>query len=75
MFIDNNLYAIHKDKKTHIKGYLDDYVLLITALLNFLSIQWDKNIFNMCISLSTLLIKKFNILIILLSLIQSHYMK
>ncbi len=59
MFIDNNLYAIHKDKKTHIKGYLDDYVLLINALLNFLSIQWDKNIFNMCISLSNLLIKKF----------------
>ena len=40
------LNATYKNGKSHIDAYLDDYVFLINAILNFLSLKWNDKLFN-----------------------------
>jgi hypothetical protein len=37
---DGRLYATHKDGRSHVAAYLDDYVLLADALLELLQVRW-----------------------------------
>ena len=60
MLFENGLNATYKDGKSHINAYLDDYSFLIKAILNFISIKWDRKLFEKAILLSDLLIEKFS---------------
>ena len=37
---DGRLYATHKDGRSHLAAYLDDYVFLADALLELLQVRW-----------------------------------
>jgi len=53
------LNATYKNGKSHIDAYLDDYVFLINAILNFLSLKWNDKLFKKIIVLADVLIDKF----------------
>ncbi len=40
MFKNKRLYATHKDGKTHLMAYLDDYAFMLDALLESLQTRW-----------------------------------
>tara|TARA_B100001769_G_C21924367_1_gene498382 strand:- start:144 stop:839 length:696 start_codon:yes stop_codon:yes gene_type:complete len=59
MLDKNKLNATYKNGRSHINAYLDDYVFLINAVLNFLSLKWDDALFKKVITLADVLIEKF----------------
>ena len=59
MLDKTKLNATYKNGKSHIDAYLDDYVFLINAILNFLSIKWNDKLFEKVIVLADVLIEKF----------------
>ena len=59
MLDKNILNATYKDGKSHINAYLDDYTFLINAILNFLSIKWNDELFKKVILLANELMDKF----------------
>lgn len=43
MFKKKRLYATHKDGKTHLMAYLDDYAFMLDALIESLQTQWRNS--------------------------------
>ena len=56
---DNRLLAVHKDGVSHQNAYLDDYVLLIHALLEMLQARWDSDHLRWALELAEVLLEYF----------------
>ena len=56
---DNRLLAVHKDGVSHQNAYLDDYVLLIQALLEMLQARWDSDHLRWALELAETLLEYF----------------
>ncbi len=59
MWIDHRLLATSKDGKSHLNAYLDDYALLIDALLELLQARWDSRDLDFAIELADILLDHF----------------
>lgn len=59
MLSNGRLLATHKDGKTHLNAYLDDYVLIIDAALELLQTRWDSSQLNLAITLTDTLLTHF----------------
>ena len=59
MWHEDRLYASHKDGKSNLNAYLDDYAYLIDAIMTILSIRWDTKWLNFAQDLSTVLLDQF----------------
>ena len=53
------LYATHKDGKTHLNAYLDDYVFVIDAILELLQLRWRDGDLDFAIALTECLLNHF----------------
>ncbi len=56
---NGRLLATHKDGKTHLNAYLDDYVLLIDAALELLQTRWRTSHLNLATTLADKLLAHF----------------
>jgi uncharacterized protein YyaL (SSP411 family) len=56
---EQRLMATHKDGKTHLNAYLDDYAYLIDAILEFLQYRWNSEYLNFACSLADTLLAQF----------------
>jgi len=59
MFEDGRLFATHKDGKSHLNAYLDDYAFLLDALLELLQTNWNERYLNFAIELADALLEHF----------------
>jgi uncharacterized protein YyaL (SSP411 family) len=59
MFKDGRLLATHKDGKSHLMAYLDDYAFLLDALLELLQAKWNEEHLNFAIELADALLEHF----------------
>ena len=53
------LLATHKDGKSHLNAYLDDYAFLLSALIELLQSQWDNELLDWATQIADALIEKF----------------
>ena len=51
--------ATHREGKSHLNAYLDDYAYLIDAILALLQCRWDKDWLDMAIQLADQLLASF----------------
>ncbi|MDH5518501.1 MAG: thioredoxin domain-containing protein [Gammaproteobacteria bacterium] len=64
-FINNQLwdgtqlFASHKDGKSHLNGYLDDYAFLLDAALELLQAEWQSSILYFATQLADKLLTEF----------------
>ncbi len=56
---DGRLLATYKDGKAHLSAYLDDYVFLIDAILEFCQTRWRDGDLNFAIELADVVLKHF----------------
>ncbi len=56
---DNRLMATHKDGKTHLNAYLDDYAYLIEAVLELLQYEWRSKDIDFACKLADVLLDQF----------------
>lgn len=59
MFKNGRLFATHKDGKSHLKAYLDDYAFLLDALLELLQASWNERYLEFAIELADALLEHF----------------
>ncbi len=59
MWRDGRLLATYKDGKAHLNAYLDDYALLLDALLELLQTRWRRTDLDMAIALAEVLLRQF----------------
>ncbi|MFV1982825.1 MAG: thioredoxin domain-containing protein [Thiohalomonadales bacterium] len=59
MFRNKRLYATHKDGKSHIMAYLDDYAFMLDALIESLQTQWRNNDLLFAIDLADTMLEFF----------------
>jgi hypothetical protein len=59
MFKDGRLLATHKDGKSHLMAYLDDYAFLLDALLELLQARWNEDYLVFAIQLADALLDQF----------------
>ena len=59
MFKDGRLFATHKDGKSHLNAYLDDYAFLLDALLELLQANWNERYLEFAIELADALREHF----------------
>ena len=59
LWINQHLLATHKDGKSHLNAYLDDYAYLLLALIETLQYKWNKQYFNWAVELADALINNF----------------
>ncbi|VAW97867.1 Uncharacterized protein YyaL [hydrothermal vent metagenome] len=59
LFKNKRLFATHKNGKTHIMAYLDDYAFMLEALIESLQTQWRNNDLKFAIELADSLIEFF----------------
>ncbi|RTZ59241.1 MAG: thioredoxin domain-containing protein [Gammaproteobacteria bacterium] len=59
MLSNGRLLATHKDGKTHLNAYVDDYVLLIDAALELLQTRWQTSHLNLATTLADKLLGHF----------------
>ena len=52
MWRDGRLYATHKDGRSHVAAYLDDYVFLADALLELLQVRWRAADLELAVALT-----------------------
>jgi uncharacterized protein YyaL (SSP411 family) len=50
MYVDGRLLATHKDGRSHLMAYLDDYAFMLDALLELLQADWENPQTNNTIS-------------------------
>jgi hypothetical protein len=56
---DHRLLASHKDGKSHLNAYLDDYAFLLDSLLELLQARWDNEIYAWALEIADALIVNF----------------
>ena len=56
---DNRLLATHKDGKTHLNAYLDDYAYIIDAILELLQYEWHSEYLQFSCELAEILLEQF----------------
>jgi hypothetical protein len=56
---DGHLLATHRDGKSHLNAYLDDYAYLIDAILALLQCRWNRDWLDMAIQLADQLLDLF----------------
>jgi uncharacterized protein YyaL (SSP411 family) len=56
---DGRLLATYKDGKAHLNAYLDDYALLLDALLELLQTRWRRADLDWAIALAEVLLAQF----------------
>jgi len=59
MFKNGRLFATHKDGKSYLNAYLDDYAFLLDALLEQLQARWNERYLEFAIELADALLKYF----------------
>jgi len=59
MWRDGRLLATHKDGKTHLNAYLDDYAFLLDALIELMQAQLRPEDLSFAISLADALLERF----------------
>lgn len=59
LWVDGRLLATYKDGKAHLNAYLDDYALLLDALLSLLQARWRKADMDFAIELADALLTHF----------------
>ncbi len=59
MWRDDRLLATYKDGKAHLNAYLDDYALLLDALLNLLQVRWRDQDLRFAMDLADALLAHF----------------
>ena len=60
MWVQDRLLATHKDGRSHLPAYLDDYAFLIDAVLEMLQIRWSRDNLNFAVTLAEVLMEHFN---------------
>jgi uncharacterized protein YyaL (SSP411 family) len=56
---DGRLLATHKDGRSRLPAYLDDYVLLASALLALLEVRWRASDLDLAVALADALLEHF----------------
>ncbi|MBI3547180.1 MAG: thioredoxin domain-containing protein [Gammaproteobacteria bacterium] len=56
---DGRLLATHKDGKSHLPAYLDDYVFLIAGALELLQARWRRADFDFALTLADAVLEHF----------------
>lgn len=56
---DGRLLATYKDGKAHLAAYLDDYALLLEALLELLQTRWQRADLDFAVALAEVLLDQF----------------
>jgi len=56
---NNQLFATHKDGKTHLRAYLDDYAFLLDAVLELLQAKWHNEYIEFATQLADSLLDGF----------------
>jgi hypothetical protein len=56
---DGRLLATYKDGKAHLSAYLDDYALLLDALLELLQTRWRRGDLDWAMALAEVLLEQF----------------
>jgi uncharacterized protein YyaL (SSP411 family) len=59
MWQDGRLLATHKDDKTHLNAYLDDYAYLIDGILELLQLEWNNQYCQLACQLADVLRQHF----------------
>jgi len=59
MWRDGRLLATHKDGKTHLNAYLDDYVFLVDGILSLLEARWNSEYLRFAVELIEVVMKHF----------------
>ncbi|MCB1760277.1 MAG: thioredoxin domain-containing protein [Gammaproteobacteria bacterium] len=59
LWVDGRLLATHKDGRSHLSAYLDDYAYLIDALLELLQCRWRVDDLAFAIELAESLLEHF----------------
>jgi uncharacterized protein YyaL (SSP411 family) len=59
LFNNKRLFATHKDGKTHIMAYLDDYAFMLDALIESLQTQWRDSDLLFALDLANALLDYF----------------
>ena len=59
MFKHGRLLATHKDGKSHLNAYLDDYAFLLDALFELLQARWNEDHLNFAVELADALLEHF----------------
>jgi uncharacterized protein YyaL (SSP411 family) len=57
---DGRLLATYKDGKAHLDAYLDDYALLLDALLELLQTRWRREDLDFAVALADVLLEQFH---------------
>jgi len=60
MWRDGRLLATHKDGKTHLNAYLDDYVFLVDGILALLEARWNSEHLGFAIELIDVVMQHFS---------------
>ena len=60
LWLDGRLLATHKDGRSHLAAYLDDYAYLIDALLELLQARWRQEDLEFALQLSAVLLDHFH---------------
>jgi len=58
-WIDGSLLATHKDGRSHLNAYLDDYAFLLSALIELLQSKWDSELLSWATEIADALLDKF----------------
>jgi hypothetical protein len=56
---DGRLLATYKDGRAHLDAYLDDYALLLDALLEVLQVRWRRSDLDWAVALAEVLLAQF----------------
>lgn len=59
MWQNNRLHATHKDGKTQLRAYLDDYAYLLDAIIDLLQAQWSDDYLQFAKELADVLLDEF----------------
>lgn len=59
LWVDGRLLATYKDGKAHLNAYLDDYALLLEAILTLLPARWRDGDISWAIELAEVLLTEF----------------
>ncbi len=60
LYVDGRLLATYKDGRARFNAYLDDYVFLIDAILEYLQARWDSSMLAFAIELAERVLEHFS---------------
>jgi len=60
LWVEGRLLATHKDGRSHLTAYLDDYAFLIDAILELLQTRWSRTNLEFAIMLAEVLMTQFH---------------